>query len=113
MRTEDTQLDDAERRCREYASRFGWLILESIRDHDAGIRLNRLLSKVNALGAQIIVTDTLEMISSDQDTRDDLMMVIERSECIGPPAQGPAARRTPAPDQPQRQQPAVMARGRD
>jgi hypothetical protein len=75
--TEDTQLDDAERRCREYASRFGWLILESIRDHDAGIRLNRLLSKVNALGAHIIVTDTLEMISSHQDTRDDLTMVTD------------------------------------
>jgi len=30
--TEDKQLDDAERRCRDYASQFGWHVMETIRD---------------------------------------------------------------------------------
>ena len=72
------QLDDAERRCRDYANRFGWRVLESIHDTSPG----QLLPKAIGLKPQIILTSTLDMISPDQDTRDDLMMTMERAECI-------------------------------
>jgi hypothetical protein len=88
--TEENQLDDAERRCREYAGRFGWHVLESIRDHGGSAGLDQLLSKVSGLGVQIIVTDTLDMISPDQGTRDNLMMAIERSQCIVHPVSAPS-----------------------
>jgi hypothetical protein len=72
------QLDDAERRCRDYANRFGWRVLESIHDTSPG----QLLPKAIGLKPQIILTSTLDMISPNQDTRDDLMMTMERAECI-------------------------------
>jgi hypothetical protein len=72
------QLDHAERRCRDYANRFGWRVLESIHDTSPG----QLLAKAISLNPQIILTSTLDMISPDPDTRDDLMMTMERAECI-------------------------------
>jgi hypothetical protein len=87
--TQEKHLDDAERRCREYADRFHWHILESIRDHGDRASLGRFLPKISGLGAQIIVTDTLDMISPDQDARDSLMMEIERSQCIVHPVSAP------------------------
>ena len=83
------QLDDAERRCREYADRFGWPILESIRDNGTNTNADQLLAKASQLRAHIILTDTLDMISPDQDTRDDLMMFLERAECIVHPVTMP------------------------
>jgi hypothetical protein len=79
------QLDDTERCCRAYASRFGWHVLESIRDTSRG----QLLAKAASLGAQIILTGSLDMISPDPDTRDDLMMALERAECIVHPLNTP------------------------
>ena len=79
------QLDDAERCCRDYASRFGWHVLESIHDTSPG----QLLAKAIGLRPQIILTGTLDMISPDQDTRDDLMMSLERAECIIHPVSTP------------------------
>jgi hypothetical protein len=87
--TDEKGLDDAERRCREYAGRFGWPVVESIRDHGGSAGLDQFLSKVSGPGVQIIVTDTLDMISPDQGTRDNLMMVIERSQCIVHPVSAP------------------------
>ena len=72
------QLDDTERFCRDYANRFGWRVLESIHDTSPG----QQLAKAVGLGPQIILTGTLDMISPDQDTRDGLMMSLERAECI-------------------------------
>jgi len=43
--TQKTHLDDAERRCRDYAGRFGWHVLESIRDSAASASLSLLLEK--------------------------------------------------------------------
>jgi hypothetical protein len=82
---DEKQLDTAERRCREYAGRFGWHVLESIHDTSTG----QLLTQAASLGAQIILTDTLDMISPDQDTRDDLMMFLKRAECIVHPLTTP------------------------
>jgi hypothetical protein len=72
------QLDDAERCCRDYANRFGWRVLESIHDTSPG----QLLARAISLNPQIILTSTLDMISPDPDTRDDLMMTMERAEYI-------------------------------
>jgi hypothetical protein len=72
------QLDDAERCCRDYANRFRWRVLESIHDTSPG----QLLAKAIGLKPQIILTSTLDMISPDPHTRDDLMMTMERAECI-------------------------------
>jgi hypothetical protein len=79
------QLDDAERCCRHYANRFGWRVLESIHDTSPG----QLLAKAIGLRPQIILTGTLEMIAPDQGTRDDLMMSLERAECIVHPVTTP------------------------
>jgi hypothetical protein len=89
-KTENTSLDDAERRCREYARRFGWPVVESIHDKGANISPGYLLTIASQLGAQIILTDTLDMIAPDQDTRDDLMMTMERAECIIHPVNTPS-----------------------
>jgi hypothetical protein len=80
------QLGDAERCCRAYASRFGWRVLESIHDNSPG----QLLPKAMDLGPHIILTGTLDMISPDQKTRDDLMMFLERAECIVHPISTPS-----------------------
>jgi len=88
-KTENTNLDDAERRCREYAHRFGWPVVESIHDNRANISPSYLRNIASQLGAQIILTDTRDMIAPDQDTRDDLMMAIERAECILHPVSTP------------------------
>lgn len=77
-----TQLDDAERRCREYAREFNWQVLKSVRDNGDRSNLLRLLSELDLLAVQIIVTGNLDMISPDQDTRDDVMAAIERSRCF-------------------------------
>jgi DNA invertase Pin-like site-specific DNA recombinase len=89
--TQDEQLNRAEQRCRNYAGRFGWHVLESIRDHGDHTSLSQLLPRISRLETQIILTDTLDMISPDQGTRDDLMMLIERSECIVHPVTTPAS----------------------
>jgi hypothetical protein len=83
--TGQEELDDAERRCREYANRFGWQVLESIRDTSSG----QLLAQAASRGAQIILTGSLDMISPDQNTQDDLMMALEKSECIVHPLNAP------------------------
>jgi len=88
-KTENTNLDDAERRCREYARRFGWPIVESIHDKGADISPSRLLTIASQLGAQIILTDTLDMIAPDEDTRDEVMMAMERAEYIIHPVNTP------------------------
>jgi hypothetical protein len=50
-----------------------------------------LLTIASRLGAQIILTDTLDMIASDQDTRDDMMTATERAEYIIQPVNTPPA----------------------
>jgi hypothetical protein len=85
---DDKQLDDAEQCCRDYASRFGWQVLESIRATSPG----QQLTKAASLGAQIILTGSLDMISPDQGTRDDLMTALERAECIIHPLNPPCRR---------------------
>lgn len=79
---DEQQLDAAERRCHDYADRFGWRVLKVIRDGSVNIDPGQLLTKIGKPDAQIILTDTLDMISPHQDARDDLMMILERSECI-------------------------------
>jgi hypothetical protein len=86
--TEEEQLNDAEDRCRSYAARFGWHVLESIRD-DSPADSRQLLPKISDLDAQIVLTETLDMISPDPQTRDGLMMAIERSQCIVHPITTP------------------------
>jgi hypothetical protein len=81
------QLDDAEKRCGEYAQRFGWQVLKSVRDANDGSGLGQLLMQVNELRIQIIITGSLDMISPDQSIRDDLMATIERSQCIVQPVE--------------------------
>lgn len=87
--TDEKQLDLTEQYCRDYASRFGWQVLESIRAIGPG----DLLAKAASLGAQIILTGSLDMISADQDTRDELMMALERAECIIHPLNTPCRTR--------------------
>ena len=94
--TGNTSLDDAERRCREYAHQFGWPVVESIHDNGTNISPGHLLTIASQLGAQIILTDTLDMIAPDEDTRDDLMTAMERAEYIIPPSAHPAAHDGPS-----------------
>jgi DNA-binding XRE family transcriptional regulator len=80
---DDGKLDDSEKQCSEHAERFGWQVLEVIR-HKTGTPggLSHLVMKVSKLRAQIIVTDTLDMLSPDLDVRDGFMEAIERQQCI-------------------------------
>jgi hypothetical protein len=87
--TQEKQLDDAERRCCEYAGRFGWDVLESIRDNTATTTAGQLLAKVGRPGAQILLTDTPDMICPDRGTRDYLIMAIEGSGCLVHPITTP------------------------
>jgi hypothetical protein len=87
--TEEEQLDAAERRCRDYAARFGWQVLDSIRDTGARTTPGQILAKVCRPGAQILLTDTPDMIAPDQDTRDDLIMTIEGTGYIVHPVSTP------------------------
>jgi hypothetical protein len=85
------QLDDAERRCREYASRFGWPVLESIRGTSASATPGQLIAKVTQRGAQIILlTDTPDMLAPDHHTRHDLIMAVEGAGCIVHPISTPS-----------------------
>jgi hypothetical protein len=86
---EEERLDDAELRCREYAGRFGWHVLESIRDNTPSTTPGQLLAKVSRPGAQILLTDTPDMISPDQGMRHELIMAIEGSGCIVHPITTP------------------------
>jgi hypothetical protein len=88
--TQDRQLDDAERRCREYASRFGWHVLESIRDNCPSATPGQILARVCRPGAQILLTDTPDMISPDQPTQRDLIMAIEGTGYIVHPISTPS-----------------------
>jgi hypothetical protein len=83
--TDGQQLDDAERCCRDYAGRFGWNVMGSIRDSSPG----QLITKAADRGAQIILTGSLDMISPDQHTRDNLIMTLERAGCIVHPLSTP------------------------
>jgi hypothetical protein len=76
--TDSKELDDAERSCREYAGRFGWRVLKAIRDNAPG----KLLAKAARPGTDIILTGSPDMISLDQNTRDHLVMTLERAGCI-------------------------------
>lgn len=80
--TDAEELDDAEKRCGEYAARFGWQVLGTVRDRRSTIRLNDLISKVRRMQIQIILTGNFDMISSDPQIRDDLMMEVERNQCF-------------------------------
>jgi DNA-binding XRE family transcriptional regulator len=92
---DDGKLDESGKQCSEHAERFGWHVLEVIR-HKAAMpgNLNRLVTKVSKLRAQIILTDTLDMLSPDPDIRDGFMEAIERQQCIvhpvNMPPRGPA-----------------------
>jgi DNA-binding XRE family transcriptional regulator len=86
---DDGKLDDAEKECGEYAERFGWQVLEVIRHKSEVGDLSQLVLKVSKLRAQIIVTDTLEMLSPDQVVRDNFMEAIERQQCIVHPVNMP------------------------
>jgi hypothetical protein len=94
--TQAEQLDDAERRCREYAARFGWHVLASIRDNRPAATTDQFLAKVSRPGAQILLTDTPDMISSDQATRDDLTMAVEGTGCLVHPLTQPRICASPA-----------------
>lgn len=87
---DDGKLDDAEKQCGEYADRFGWQILEVIRHRpQAHSGLSQLVMKVSKLKAQIIVTDSLDMLSPDASVRDGFMEAIERQQCIVHPINTP------------------------
>jgi hypothetical protein len=86
---EEERLDEAERRCREYAGRFGWHVLESIRDNTPSTTPGQILAKVSRPGAQILLTDTPDMISPDQAARHDLIMAIEGAGCLVHPITTP------------------------
>lgn len=88
----EQQLDEAEQRCRDYADRFGWRALKILRDSSVNTDPGQLLGKIGKSDAQIILTDTLDMLCPDQDARDDLMMILERSECIVHPVSSEAMR---------------------
>ena len=88
--TAEEQLDDAERRCRDYAARFGWQVLESIRDTGARTTPSQILARVCRPGAQILLTDTPDMIAPDQPTRDDLITAIEGTGYIVHPVTTPS-----------------------
>jgi DNA-binding XRE family transcriptional regulator len=94
----DGELDDAEKRCSEHAERFGWQVLDVTR-HKAGTAadLSQLVLKVSKLRAQIIVTDTLDMLSPNTAARDGFMEAIERKQCIVHPVNTLPRRTTAAP----------------
>jgi DNA-binding XRE family transcriptional regulator len=80
---DDGRLDDSEKQCSEHAERFGWQVLEVIRHKtETPGDLSQLVMKVSKLRAQMIVTDTLDMLSPDPGVRDGLMAAIERQQCI-------------------------------
>jgi DNA-binding XRE family transcriptional regulator len=87
---DDGELDDAEKRCSEHAERFGWQVLDVTR-HKTGTMgdLSQLVLRVSKLRAQIIVTDTLDMLSLDAAVRDGFMEAIERKQCIVHPVNTP------------------------
>jgi hypothetical protein len=87
--TQDKQLDDAERRCRHYASRFGWHVLETIRDSSPCTTPGQILARVCRPGAQILLTDTPDMIAPDQPAQHDLTMAIEGTGYIVHPITTP------------------------
>jgi len=92
---DDGKLDESEKKCSEHAERFGWHVLEVIRHKTATPgELSRLVTKVSKLRAQIILTDTLDMLSPDPDIRDGFMEAIERQQCIVHPLNMPP--RSPA-----------------
>lgn len=94
---DDGRLDESEKRCSEHAERFGWQVLEVIRHKTAAPgALSRLVMKVSKLQAQVILTDTLDMLSPDPDARDGFMEAIERQQCIVHPLNMPP--REPAED---------------
>ena len=90
---DDGKLDDSEKQCSEHAERFGWQVLEVIR-HKAETPgdLSQLVMKVSKLRAQMIVTDTLDMLSPDPGIRDGFMEAIERQQCIVHPVNMPPKR---------------------
>jgi len=87
---EQKQLDDAERRCREYAGRFGWHVLESIRDISPCTTPGQILARVRRPGAQILLTDTPDMIAPGQPAQRDLTMALEGAGYIVHPITTPA-----------------------
>ena len=90
---DDGKLDDSEKRCSEHAERFGWQVLEVIRyKAETTGDLSRLGMKVSKLRAQMIVTDTLDMLSPDPGIRDGFMEAIERQQCIVHPVNMPPKR---------------------
>jgi DNA-binding XRE family transcriptional regulator len=90
---DDGELDDSEKRCGEHAERFGWRVLEVIRHRaETASGLSQLVMKVNKLRVQIIVTDTLDMLSKDPAVRDGFMEAIERQQCIVHPVSMPPRR---------------------
>jgi DNA-binding XRE family transcriptional regulator len=90
---DDGKLDDSEKQCSEHAERFGWQVLKVIR-HKAQTPgdLSQLVMKVSKLRAQMIVTDTLDMLSPDPGIRDGFMEAIERQQCIVHPVNMPPKR---------------------
>jgi len=96
---DDGELDDAEKRCGGHAERFGWQVLDVTR-HKAETAggLSQLVMKVSKLRAQIIVTDTLDMLSPDAAVRDGFMEAIERQQCIVHPVNMPPRHATAAPE---------------
>ena len=89
---DDGELDDAEKRCSEHAERFGWQVLDVTRHKaETAADLSQLVLKVSKLRAQIIVTDTLDMLSPDAAVRDGFMEAIERQQCIVHPVNMPAS----------------------
>jgi hypothetical protein len=83
------QLDAAERHCREYAARFGWHVLESIRDNGTATISGHILAKACRPGVHILLTGAPDMISPDRGTRDDLILAIEGTGCIVHPLTTP------------------------
>jgi hypothetical protein len=91
-------LDEAESQCRSHASEFNWQVLKTIRDSGDRSGLRGLISELSDLGVHIILTETLDMVSPDQDTQDGVLAAIERSRCIVHPIASPcrAANVTPS-----------------
>ncbi len=79
---DDGVVREAELRCDEYAARFGWSVQESIYAPGSDTSLSALIGTISELDIGIILTGSLDMISPDQETRDRLMMLIERRGMI-------------------------------
>jgi hypothetical protein len=87
--SQDTHFYDADPRFPAHADRFGWHVLETVHESATSADPGQLLAKVTRAGADILLTDTPDMISPDRHRRHDLITAIEAAGCIVHPITTP------------------------